>query len=579
MSKIDRRLAAILVADIAGYSKLMGADDEGTIAALKEHQAVILPMVETFGGRIVDLAGDGILAQFPSAAGAFEAAIAIQNTMRARNDGVAPDRQMQFRIGVSQGDIVQDGDRIYGDGVNVAARIQALAKPGGICISGKVRDEIIDRVDVELVPLGERQLKNIVRPVPVYAIGDKTVTTAVAVGVSPTLAVLPFENLSSDAEQEYFADGIVEDIITALSRFRTFAVVARNSTFVYKGQAVDIRRVGKDLGVRYVLEGSVRRAGERLRITAQLVDATTGEHLWAEKFDGPLADVFDVQDRITESVVGVVEPTIQFAEIANSRRERPGSLAAYDLCLRALPLHRSGTMKDNVEAYSLLSRALELEPDNPVLLAWTMDTLLHRTILGWTPVTDDDRGRIEDYTHRALANARDTASVLARCANALIQVVRDSDQGLAILRRAMRVNPNSVEVIGYAGLGNLIAGSVEEALAHFRNALRLSPRDPYSFVMLTGVGHCHMILGNYAEALAVCQLSMASNAGYDPTYWYLIASNAQLGKLDAARNWLAKYLTMNPGMTVARIAAAQPPDPLRFGSIVEGLRLAGMPEN
>jgi adenylate cyclase len=579
MGRIDRRLAAILVADIAGYSALMGADDEGTVSSLKGHQAVILPMVEAHGGRIIDLAGDGILAQFPSAFGAVEAAIAMQEAVRVRNEGLASERQMHFRMGVSQGDIVQDGDRIYGDGVNVAARIQAIAEPGGICISGKVRDEVIDRVEVELVPLGDRQLKNIARPVPVYAIGEKSVTTAVAVGMSPTLAVLPFENLSSDAEQEYFADGIVEDIITALSRFRTFAVVARNSSFVYKGQSVDIRRVGKDLGVRYVLEGSVRRAGDRLRITAQLVDASTGEHLWAERFDGTLADVFDVQDRITENVVGIVEPTIRYAEIANSRRERPGSLAAYDLCLQALPLHRSGTMRENVEAYGLLSRALELEPDDPVLLAWTMDALLHRTILGWTPLTDNDRGRIEEYTRRALANARDDASVLARCANALIQVVRDQDQGLAVLRRAMQVNPNSVEVIGYAGLGNLQAGSVDDALAHFRNALRLSPRDPYSFMMLTGIAHCHMILGNYAEALAVCELSMASNAGYDPTYWYLIASSAQLGRLDAAREWLAKYEALNPGMTVARIAAAQPPDPIRFGSIVEGLRLAGMPEN
>jgi adenylate cyclase len=579
MDKVDRRLAAILVADIAGYSALMGADDEGTVAALKGHQAVILPVVEAHGGRIIDLAGDGILAQFPSALGAVEAAIEMQAAMQSRNEGVAPERMMQFRIGVSQGDIVQDGDRIYGDGVNVAARIQAIAKPGGICISGKVRDEVIDRLDVELVPLGDRQLKNIARPVPVYAVGDKTRTTAVAVGVAPTLAVLPFENLSSDAEQEYFADGIVEDIITALSRFRTFAVVARNSTFTYKGQAVDVRRVGKDLGVRYVLEGSVRRSGERLRITAQLVDAATGEHLWAERFDGGLADVFDVQDTITESVVGVVEPTIRYAEIANSRRERPESVAAYDLYLRALPLHRAGTMKENVEAYGLLSRALELDPENPVLLAWTMDTLLHRTILGWEPLTDDDRGRIENYTRRAIANARDDAAVLCRCGNALIQVIRDTDLGLATLRRAMRINPNSVEVIGYAGLGNLIAGSVEDALGHFRNALRLSPRDPYAFVMLTGIAHAQLILGNYSEALAVAELSMASKDGYDPTYWYLIAANAQLGRIDAAKEWLAKYLALMPGMTVARIAAGQPPDPRRFGAILEGLRLAGMQEN
>lgn len=394
----------------------------------------------------------------------------------------------------------------------------------------------------------------------------------------PSVAVLPFDNLGGDPEREYFADGIVEDIITALSRFKSFAVIARNSSFVYKGRAVDVRQVSKELGVRYVLEGSVRRAGERLRITAQLIDGMSGEHLWADRFDGAVEDVFDVQDRITESVATIVEPQIREAEIASSRRERPGSLAAYDLYLRALPLHRAGTQKENVQAYELLSQAIALEPNNAVFLAWTLDTLLHRTIMGWPMLTPDDRGAVRDYVQRALFNAHDDAAVLGRCGNAQVQVLREYELGLATLQRAFKSNPNSVEVMTFAGIGNLHCGGLDDALAYFQGALRLSPADPYAFIMLTGIAHVHMIRGEYAEALAVAEKSLASSAGFDPTYWMLISSSALLGRMDEAKRYLEKYQALVPGITIARVRAAQPPDPARMGTILEGLKMAGLPE-
>ena len=395
----------------------------------------------------------------------------------------------------------------------------------------------------------------------------------------PSLAVLPFDNLGGDPGQDYFADGVVEDIITALSRFKSFAVIARNSSFVYKGRAVDVRQVARDLGVRYVLGGSVRRTTGRLRITAQLIDANSGSHIWGDRFDGAVEDVFDVQDRITASVATIVEPRIRDAEIESSRRERPDSVAAYDLYLQALPLHRAGTQRENAAAYALLSRAVAMEPDNTIFLAWTLDMLAHRTAMGWPMATGDDRAVVRDCVHKALFDARDDAAVLGRCGNALIQVTREYELGLATLRRALYANPNSVEAMTYAGIGYLHCGDPEEARACFEGAIKLSPNDPYAFIPLTGIAHVHMIRAEYPKALAAAEQSLAASSGFDPTYWMLIAANAQLGRMSEAKNYLARYRALVPSITVAQIGAAQPPDPKRMGAILEGLRLAGLPES
>ena len=385
---------------------------------------------------------------------------------------------------------------------NLTVQIAALRKLLGVAPDGGEWIVTVPRVGYRFVP----------REKPPAEVGSQSRSSPSP--AKPSLAVLPFDNMSGDPGQEYFADGVVEDILTALSRFKTFAVIARNSSFVYKGQSVDVRQVAKDLGVRYVLEGSVRRAGERLRIAAQLVDARSGAHIWADKFDGSVADVFDVQDRITASVATIVEPRIREAEIENSRRERPESLAAYDLYLRALPLNRAGTQRENAEAYALLSRAIEMEPDNSLFLAWTQDTLLHRTIMGWPMLTSDDRALVRDYAHRALVTARDDAAVLGRCANALIQVTREYELGLSILRRAMTANPNSVEVMTFAGIGYLHCGSVEEAKDCFLGVLGLSPNDPYAYIPLTGIAHAEMVLGRFAEARLAADQSMTISSGF-----------------------------------------------------------------
>ena len=351
---------------------------------------------------------------------------------------------------------------------------------------------------------------------------------------APSLAVLPFQNLSGDPEQDYFADGVVEDIITALSRFKSFAIIARNSSFIYKGRNVDVRQVSKDLGVRYVLEGSVRRAGNRLRITAQLVDGVTGAHLWAEKVDGAVEDVFDFQDRITESVATFVEPHVQKAEIDRSRLERPASITTYDLYLRALARLYSETAEANAEAHALLTEALALEPDNALILALDAWVLEHRINVGWTPFGPEDRAKCAELARRALQNAAGDASVMALCAMALIQIARDYDWGMATINSAVEANPNSMIVVVRAGIANLHCGNLEKALSYLQKAVRLIPGGLGAHIPLVEIGHVHMILGNYAEAIDWGARALVLNPSFDPTLWVLIAANAHLGRMKEA---------------------------------------------
>ena len=395
----------------------------------------------------------------------------------------------------------------------------------------------------------------------------------------PALAVLPFANLSGDPAQDYFADGIVEDIITALSRFKSFAVIARNSSFTYKGQAVDVRQVGQDLAVRYVLEGSIRRAGDRLRISAQLVECEGGQHIWAEHFDGQIDDVFDFQDRITESVAFVVEPHIQRAELDRSRRERPGSIAAYDLYLRALPKAELESDEGYSDAHLLLSEALVLEPNNSIILAKMAAFLGYRSVQGHSPVGPDDRVLCAELVHRALLHAGDDAGVLAYCADALMHLVKDYDWAMSAIQSAVEANPNNLDVVWRAGLVNLHCGSVADALTYFHRAMRLSPHDPLAYVSLTGIAHCHMVLGDFDAALTWAKRSLTLNPNYVFTYWMLIASNAQLGRMEEARKFLDQFRTLAPEVTIASIWAGQPQkDPSRCAAILDGLRLAGLAE-
>ena len=364
--RVERRLTAILMADVVGYSRLIGADDERTLALLNaHHNALVNPKIEEHRGRIVRTTGDGLLVLFASVVDALRCGVEIQRRMVERNAGVSPEVRIEFRMGINVGDIIIDGGSIHGDGINVAARLEALAEPGGICVSGRVQEDIHGRLDVAFQDIGEQQLKNIARPVRVYRVRLNATSPepAPALPDKPSIAVLPFKNMSGDPEQEYFADGMVEEIITALSRMRWLFVIARNSSFTYKGRAVDVKQVGRELGVRYVLEGSVRKAANRVRITAQLIDALNGAHLWAERFEGALDDIFDLQDQVTASVVGAIAPKLQQVEIERAKRKPTGSLDAYDYYLRGLAsLHRA-TKEASIEALRLFYRAIELDGD------------------------------------------------------------------------------------------------------------------------------------------------------------------------------------------------------------------------
>jgi adenylate cyclase len=585
--KVERKLSAILAADVAGYSRLMGVDEEGTLASLNGHRREhIDPCIARHRGRIVKTTGDGFLAEFSSVVEAVRCAAEVQDGMAERNANVASDRRLEFRIGVNLGDVIVEGDDIFGDGVNIAARLEGLAELGGIAVSAIVKDHIGNRLDLTLEDLGERTLKNIARPIRAYRIrsGNRATTTPalppLSVPDKPSLAVLPFQNMSGDSEQDYFADGIVEDIITALSRFKSFAVVARNSSFVYKGRAIDVRQAGKELGVRYVLEGSVRRSGNRLRITAQLVDGVTGAHLWARNFDGALEEVFDFQDSITESVATLVEPRIQAAEIERSRRERPESVATYDIYLQALTKISSESVKDNADAYALLTEALAREPDNGVFLAHAAWALEHRTTMGWPPIGPDDRQTCADLARRGLEHAGGDAMLMAHCGMTLLLGARDYDWGMAVVQAAVEANPNNLLIVARAGIAHLFFGSIEDALTYLHRANRMSPGDSGAHFSLIGIAIAHLIRGDYTEALGWAARALASNPNFDPTYWVLIAANAHLGRMDEAHRFLEKLKRISPGVSLASIRAAQHGKyPSRVAATLEGLRLAGLEED
>lgn len=583
---LSRRLAAVLCADIAGYSALVSADESGAIAALKGHQTAVIEVLERFGGRVVDLAGDGLVAEFSSSVAAVEAGLAMQAVMAERNQPVAEGKRMLFRVGINQGDVIHDDRHIYGDGINIAARLQTIAEPGQVYVSGKVHDEVQDRLKANFRDLGDKRLKNIARPVRVFEVtlGPKGKRPRLPDGVTvevrrPSVAVLPFDNMGGDSEQEYFADGVVEDIITALSRFKDFAVIARNSSFVYKGRAVDVREVSRELGVRYLLEGSVRRSGGRLRINAQLIDATTGAHLWADKFDGSVEDVFDFQDRITATVASIVEPTIRWAEIERSRRERPDSVEGYDLYLRALPMHMSQTEAASAEAVNLLLRAIELEPNNPTYLVYAGNAMLHRWSQGWPPIGEDDDTRGIELVERALSHARDDAVVLSLGSMMLIHNLKDYDRGLELSRRAVALNPNNLTVIMFAGIVQLHLGDLDEAIAYCEHAIRLSPAVDGAYWPLTAIAHAHMIRGEYDQAIAWAKRSISSNPSFVCTYWMLAAAHAHLGQVDEARRYLATLRKLTPEVTLKLIWDGQPNrDPNRLKAVLDGLRMAGLAE-
>ena len=572
-----RRLAAILAADVAGYSRLMGADEEGTHERLKAHlRQVVDPKIAEHRGRIVKNTGDGFLAEFPSVVDAVRCAAEIQRGMAERNASSTPDKRIEFRVGINLGDVIVEEHDIFGDGVNVAARLEALAEPGGICVSRVVRDQVRDRFSHNFEDLGDLQVKNIARPVRVYRVRDASSLDEQPAPASPrslpekpSIAVLPFANMSGDPEQEYFADGIVEEIITALSRIRWLFVIARNSTFTYKGQIIDPRQVGRDLGVRYLLEGSVRRGGGRVRITAQLVEAETGAHLWADRFDGLLEDVFDLQDRVALNVASAIEPALQVAETARSVTRPPTDITAYDLYLRAYATHMSAGPQAG-GALRLLEQAIERDPYYGPALALAAVCCGRRYTIGGSEDPEADNRKAASFARRALQVAGEDPAVLANAAYALAFLGEDIGAMMALVDRALALNPSFARGWYISGTLRLLAGQLDTAIEHAENSLRLSPRERVGWAQFV-IGAAHFFSLRFEEAVPKFLLVMQEDPSSTTTYRSLAACYAHMGRIEEAREVIARLraITSRVMPTVSRLR-----NPEHRELFLSGLRLA-----
>ncbi|SEP50918.1 adenylate cyclase [Rhodospirillales bacterium URHD0017] len=584
-----RRLAAIVSADVAGYSRLMGRDESGTLAAMKAiRQDVVEPAIASHGGRIVKTTGDGLLLEFQSVVNAVRCAVEVQTAMADRTAGIAEDRRIAFRIGINLGDIIVEGDDIFGDGVNVAARLEEIAPPGGVCISSRVHDDVRDRLDTAFNDGGTQTLKNIIRPVQVWrwepgaavATAPSMVPTPLPMPDKPSIAVLPFQNMSGDPEQEYFADGMVEEIIAALSRVQWLFVISRNSTFTYKDRHVDIKQVGRDLGVRYVLEGSVRKAGQRIRINGQLIDAASGMHLWAERFEGALDDVFALQDRVTASVVGAIAPKLEFAEIERTKRKPTESLTAYDFYLRGLAnMHQDNTREATDMALEMLSRSIEIDHDFASALGLAARCYARRKANGWMVDRALERAEGERLARRASVLAKDDAVALCSAGFALAMLAGETENGAELIDRALAIDPNMARGWHDSGLVRLWLGQPDVALEHNSRAIRLSPLDPLIGQMQTGVAHAHFVEGRYEEASLWTGRAMRSRPNWLPSMILATANAALSGKLEDAQNLAGRLHSLDPTFRISSLRERLPfSRPEYLAPYEEGLRLAGLPE-
>jgi len=585
--QVKRKLAAILAADIAGYSRLMGADEAGTLARLKQYRRDLIdPKNKEHRGRVVKTTGDGILIEFPSVVDAVSCSIEVQRGMHERNADVPRERRIEFRIGINLGDVIIEGRDLYGDGVNIAARLEGLAEPGGICISQTVLNHARGKIAFEVEDLGEQVLKNIVQPIHVYRLllnssRDRTVPrsseSAPALPDKPSIAVLSFENMSGDNEQEFFADGIAEDLITALSKAHWLFVIARNSSFTYKGKSVDVRQVGRELGIRYVLEGSVRRAGNRVRITAQLIDAASGHHLWADRYDRELADVFVVQDEIARNIAGAIAPGIISAEMRHAQRKDPSQLDAWDHIMRAHWHIRRFTQDDLAEARRLLVQAIALEPANSMALSDLAFACHFEAVFGWGDGPAKSHARLGEAGRKAVAI--DDGDAAAHTALAIYDLFSGwHEEARRRLRRALDLDPNSVFARGYLGASCAFSGDYDAALPHLDDAIRLSPRDPLLVIWALCKGWAALLTQRYQEAIEFAGDAAEANPEFPDIYAVLAAANGQLGRVDPARAAVDQLLRRMPALTTNDERLNRP-----FGctehreQFLEGLRKAGMP--
>lgn len=588
--RVERRLAAILAVDVAGYSRLMGEDEEGTLAKLRAIRCELGdPKIKEHRGRIVKTTGDGLLVEFGSVVDAVRCAVEVQREMATRNLGIPPKQRIEFRMGINVGDvIVEDGD-IFGDGVNIAARLEALADPGGICASRVVRDKL----DFSFEDMGEQQVKNIARPVRIHRIVLGS-TNAMPISVDapnigavppprtalrkPSIVVLPFANMSGDPEQEYFSEGVTEDIITNLSRNRAFFVISRSTSFTYKGPAVDVGKVARELGVRYVLEGSVRRAGNRVRITAQLIDAETGHHLWADRYDRELADVFAVQDEIAQSIVGAIAPGIISAETRHAQNKDPSQLDAWDRTVRAHWHIRRFTQSNLAEARQLLEEAIALDPTNSMAFADLAFARHFESVFGWGDGPADSHARLGEAARKAVA--ADDSDAMAHTSLAIFDLFSGRhEEARRRLRRALDLDPNSMFACGYLGISYAFSGDYEAAQTNLEEAMRLSPRGPLLIIWHLGKSWAALLAGRDEEAVEYATQAAEANPEFPDIYAVLASANGHLGRVRPARAALEQLSRRMPALTVGDERLNRPfaraGDRERF---LTGLRKAGLPE-
>ena len=587
-TRVEHRFAVIMCADVVGYSRLMGIDEEGTLAAL---QAVRRDLVDTeinaHKGRIVRAMGDGLLVEFGSVVDAVRCALAVQRAMPGQGAAMPSDRRIRFRIAINLGDVVSDGDLIYGDGVTVAARMESLAEPGGINVSRAVRDQVRDRLPIAFEDLGEHEVKNIARPVRVFRVALDDAPAApvgvvrrrpAAAAEKPAVAVLPFQNLGGDAEAEFFLDSVAEDLITELARARWFSVVARNSSFSYKGKGADAKQLARELGVRYVVEGSLRKAGNRVRISCQLVEAASGRHLWADRFDGTLEDSFDLQDRVTESVIGSVAPVLRETEIERARRQPEASLDVYDLTLRALPAAFAETAEDNREALRLLALALEADPAYPTanaLAAWCRQ---QRHLMNWPQAQEDDREEAKRLARAAIAGGADVPLALVVAGAVRAALTRDHDLAMAAVDRATMMNPNAAIVLGFDAVTRCLCGGYVRAIEHAEKALHLSPLEPLVYHAEFALALARLLTGRAEEAVAHARHAIEGNRNFAFPYCVLALGCARLGRADEAAQAVRRLAQAAPGFHLGSLRGIRFADAARLHPDLDLLRAAHLPE-
>jgi TolB-like protein/class 3 adenylate cyclase len=591
--RVERRLAAVLAADIAGYSLLMGRDEEGTLSQLKAfRKALVDPTITAHRGRIVKTTGDGMLVEFASAVDAARCAVEVQRGVAVQNEGVPLNARIEFRVGIHVGDIIFDDNDIFGDGVNIAARLEGICQPGGVCISDDAQRQIRGKLDSSFEDMGLQNLKNIAEPMRAWRLSldanssvflspDRSAEAAqpLALPDKPSIAVLPFQNMSSDAEQEYFADGTVEDIITALSRYSSLFVIARNSSFTYKGQAIDVKRVGRELGVRYVLEGSVRKVLDRVRVTGQLIDALTGAHLWADRFDGALKDIFDLQDDITLRVVGAIAPKLERAEIVRAMRKPTESLDGYDYYLKAMSNFHKAGREDISEALRLFQKAIEFDDNFSSAYGMAAWCYARRKMNGWADEGSSEGLEAERLAGRAVKCGNDDAVALASSGIAIGYMFTDFDRAVSLLDRAQALNPNLAMAWHLGGWIRCFNGQQDLAVEHLERAVRLSPVDPQRPGMLAAIAAAHFSAGRFDVASSLAKTAMLEQSNNFIAALVAAAANAMAGNLDVATRAMERVCELDPNFRLHKVKYRLPnrrPETIALWE--DALRRAGLPE-